>query len=90
MRIIFVLLLCSLFHGPVQAFNPVKSVIKLPFKVGIFAVKKTSKLAFNVASAPVKMAFSEAKPKPKHGAVGNIASFMIKNAPYKDLAFLAL
>lgn len=82
MRFIFVLLVLVAVQGPAKAFNPIKSVVTLPFKV--------VKLGAKVALTPVKLAMHTTKATAKTAASDNVISFVIKHAPYKDLALMAL
>lgn len=86
MRFLVLFLVMAGLQGPVQAFNPIKAVVSLPFK----AVKLTTKLAVGVVKVPAKLAYKTSKTTVKTSAADKLAAFAIKNAPYKDLAALAL
>ena len=82
MRFIFAFLVLAALQGPALAFNPIKSVVSLPFR----AVK----LGAKVAMLPVKLAYRTTKTTVKTTAADRAMAFAIKRAPYKDLAVLAL
>lgn len=87
---LFILILVLFLQGPAFAFNPVTSVIKIPFAIAKFGVKTAGKVVYTVASAPIKLAVGGRQAKANKSTAGNIASFIIKNAPYKDLALMGL